>query len=103
MRPRTSPTSCSRGRCRVGDQTFDAIVARHEPDLVRHSARVVGEGAAQDAFLAAWRAMAAGAEIRSLRPLLYTIAHRPACCITARSSAKGGGAAEANALICAAE
>ena len=70
-------------RCRGGSEAaFDAIVQRYEKGLVRHCARMVGQGAAQDAaqdaFLSAWSAIRAGAEIRALRAWLYTIAHRKA-------------------------
>jgi RNA polymerase sigma-70 factor (ECF subfamily) len=70
-------------RCRAGSEAaFDAIVQRYEKGLVRHCARMVGQGAAQDAaqdaFLSAWSAIREGAEIRALRPWLYTIAHRKA-------------------------
>ena len=70
-------------RCRAGEEAaFDLIVHRYEPMLLRHCALIVGGAAAQDAvqdaLLSAWNAIRAGAEIRALRPWLYTIAHRRA-------------------------
>jgi RNA polymerase sigma-70 factor (ECF subfamily) len=70
-------------RCRDGSETaFAVLVRRHERALVRHCARLVGEtsalDAAQDAFIAAWSEIRSGAEIRALRPWLFTIAHRKA-------------------------
>lgn len=70
-------------RCREGSEAaFAQIVRRHERELQRHCAPMVGQAAAddatQDAFLCAWTAIRAGAEIRSLRPWLFTIAHRKA-------------------------
>jgi len=70
-------------RCRAGDQTaFDLIVQRYQPLLLRHCSRIAGaaagQDAVQDALLSAWNALRAGAEVHTLRPWLYTIAHRSA-------------------------
>jgi RNA polymerase sigma-70 factor (ECF subfamily) len=70
-------------RCREGSEAaFEALVRRHERALQRHCAPMVGQAAAsdatQDAFISAWSAIRSGAEIRALRPWLFTIAHRKA-------------------------
>jgi RNA polymerase sigma factor (sigma-70 family) len=70
-------------RCRQGSEAaFAALVRRHEHALHRHCATMVGQSAAgdatQEAFLSAWSAIRAGAEVRLLRPWLFTIAHRKA-------------------------
>jgi RNA polymerase sigma factor (sigma-70 family) len=70
-------------QCRAGSEAaFDVIVRRYQAPLLRHCARIAGQAAAQDAvqdaFLAVWSAIRAGAEIRTLRPWLFTIAHRKA-------------------------
>ena len=70
-------------RCRAGDQAaFDLIVRRYQPLLLRHCSRiagaVAGQDAVQDALLSAWNALRAGVEVHTLRPWLYTIAHRSA-------------------------
>jgi RNA polymerase sigma factor (sigma-70 family) len=70
-------------RCRQGSEAaFEALVRRHERALQRHCATMVGQSAAsdatQEAFLSAWSAIRAGAEVRLLRPWLFTIAHRKA-------------------------
>jgi RNA polymerase sigma factor (sigma-70 family) len=70
-------------RVREGDEVaFAAILGRYESALTRHCARVAGTAHAQDAvqetFLAAWRALRAGASVEALRPWLFTIAHRKA-------------------------
>ena len=68
---------------RSGDEpAFDEIVKRYQGLLLRHCIRVTGETQAQDAvqdtFLTAWTALRAGVEVRTLRPWLFTIAHRKA-------------------------
>lgn len=70
-------------RCRAGsEEAFTAVVARYEAALIRHCSRIVGRSAAEDAvqeaFVAAWVALRAGAEVRGLRPWLFTIARRKA-------------------------
>jgi RNA polymerase sigma-70 factor (ECF subfamily) len=69
--------------CRAGhEDAFDEIVERYQSLLLRHCAQIVRSAAAQDAvqdaLLAAWRAIRAGAEIQTLRSWLFTIAHRKA-------------------------
>ena len=76
-------------RCRAGsEEAFAAVVGRYEAALVRHCARIVGRSAAEDAvqeaFVAAWVALRAGAEVRGLRPWLFTIARRKALNARAR-------------------
>jgi RNA polymerase sigma factor (sigma-70 family) len=68
---------------RSGDEpAFDEIVKRYQGLLLRHCTRVTSEAQAQDAvqdtFLTAWTALRAGVEVRTLRPWLFTIAHRKA-------------------------
>lgn len=62
------------------EAAFAVIVERYRVPLLRYCARVIGEGAAQDAvqdaLLNAWRALSEGVEVRTLRPWLFTIAHR---------------------------
>jgi RNA polymerase sigma factor (sigma-70 family) len=70
-------------RCHAGSESaFATIVTRYEAMLTGHCARIVGRSAAedavQDAFIAAWAALAAGVEVRALRPWLFAIAHRKA-------------------------
>jgi RNA polymerase sigma factor (sigma-70 family) len=70
-------------RARAGDEAaFAAIVERYRPLLLRHCARITGEASAQDAvqqaFLSAWKQLHAGAEVHTLRPWLFTIAHNAA-------------------------
>jgi RNA polymerase sigma factor (sigma-70 family) len=70
-------------RCRAGDQAaFDLIVQHYQPLLLRHCSRIAGaaagQDAVQDALLSAWNALRAGVEVHTLRPWLYTIAHRSA-------------------------
>src|SRR5579859_4999200 len=70
-------------QCRAGDgAAFGTIVQRYEAPLLRHCGRIAGatgaQDAVQDAFLEAWRAIHDGAEVRALRPWLFTIAHRRA-------------------------
>ncbi|MGH2850387.1 MAG: RNA polymerase sigma factor, partial [Solirubrobacteraceae bacterium] len=69
--------------CREGsEEAFATLVSRYETQLTRHCARLIGAAAAQDAvqdaFLSAWVALQAGAEVRAARPWLFTIAHRKA-------------------------
>ena len=68
---------------RTGDDgAFETIVVRHRRGLVRHCARVLGEGdaeeAVQEALLKAHRALQAGEDVRQLGPWLRTIAHNTA-------------------------
>jgi RNA polymerase sigma factor (sigma-70 family) len=70
-------------RCRAGDQAaFNLIVQHYQPLLLRHCSRIAGaasgQDAVQDALLCAWNALRAGVEVHTLRPWLYTIAHRSA-------------------------
>jgi RNA polymerase sigma factor (sigma-70 family) len=61
------------------DPAFTAIVDRYGADLVRYSARIVGEGRAEDivqqAFLNAHTALMSSENDIQLRPWLYRIAH----------------------------
>lgn len=70
-------------QCRNGSRSaFPMIVRRYERPLLRHCGRIVDSAAAQDAvqetFLCAWSAIRTGAEVRALRPWLFTVAHRTA-------------------------
>jgi RNA polymerase sigma factor (sigma-70 family) len=61
---------------------FEAIVHRYRRSLLRHCARVLGEGdaeeAVQDALINAHAALESGSEVRSLRPWLHAVAHNAA-------------------------
>ena len=66
-------------RARLGcDAAFAEIVARYRPCLLRHCSRYLSgpraEDAVQQTFIRAMQWVRAGAEVRELRPWLYTIA-----------------------------
>ena len=59
------------------EAAFEAIVERYRRPLLRAGGRVLPESRAEDAvqqaFIAAWRALRRGDEVRELRPWLYRI------------------------------
>jgi RNA polymerase sigma factor (sigma-70 family) len=61
---------------------FEAIVQRYRKPLLRAARRILpdarAEDAVQQAFLAAWRALRRGDEVRDLKPWLYRITQRTA-------------------------
>ena len=61
---------------------FEAIVERYRRPLLRGARRILPEARAEDAvqqaFLAAWRALRRGDEIRELKPWLYRIVQHTA-------------------------
>lgn len=67
---------------REGDpRAYEAIVARYREPLRRSCARITpgrAEDAVQQALLSAWMALERGAEVRELRPWLYSIARNAA-------------------------
>ncbi len=67
---------------REGDPlAYEAIVARYREPLRRSCARISpdrAEDAVQQALLSAWMALERGAEVRELRPWLYSIARNAA-------------------------
>lgn len=64
------------------EPAFEAIVERYRRPLLRAARRVLpasrAEDAVQQAFLAAWRALERGDEVRELRPWLYRIVEHTA-------------------------
>ncbi len=64
------------------EPAFEAIVERYRRPLLRACRRIAGdargEDAVQQAFMAAWRALQRGDEVRELRPWLHRIAHNTA-------------------------
>jgi RNA polymerase sigma factor (sigma-70 family) len=64
------------------DRAFEAIVERYRRPLARYLRRLLSEPLAEDVvqatFVRAWQALAAGTEVRDLRPWLYRIAHNQA-------------------------
>lgn len=67
---------------REGDpRAYEAIVARYREPLRRSCARITpdrAEDAVQQALLSAWLALQRGADVRELRPWLYSIARNAA-------------------------
>ena len=61
------------------DRAFEAIVTRYRRPLLRHCASILpperAEDAVQQAFLNAYKAIAAGEAEIKLRPWLYRVAH----------------------------
>lgn len=64
------------------ERAFEAIVERYSKALTRYAERFLGSARAEEvvqaAFLSAWSALAAGTEVRDLRPWLYRIVHNGA-------------------------
>src|SRR5437588_6516311 len=62
------------------EPAFEALVRRYRKELLSYCRRLQprsgsAEDALQQTLLQAWRALAAGAEVRDVRPWLYRIAH----------------------------
>src|SRR2546421_2375770 len=65
------------------EPAFEALVRRYRKELLSYCRRLQprsgsAEDALQQTLLQAWRALAAGAEVRDVRPWLYRIAHNVA-------------------------